>query len=68
MNLCAGLRSLDRTHFALYDILEMQQAGPTSPARRFPTAGYAGYNVAWSPFFPDKFAVAGAANVRTFSG
>lgn len=30
--------------------------------RKFPTPGYAGYNVAWSPFFPDRFAVASAAN------
>lgn len=43
----------------------MQRAGPGPAAKQFPTPGYAGYNVAWSPFFPDRLAVAGAANVRS---
>ncbi|CEH13233.1 Peroxisomal targeting signal type 2 receptor [Ceraceosorus bombacis] len=29
---------------------------------RIPTQGFAGYNLAWSPFYPDKLALAGAAN------
>ncbi|MCO5608111.1 hypothetical protein L7F22_062316 [Adiantum nelumboides] len=36
---------------------------PAGPFTRLPTPGLAGYNVAWSPFYPDKLAVAGAANV-----
>ncbi|KAL4402745.1 peroxisomal targeting signal 2 receptor [Malassezia pachydermatis] len=31
-------------------------------AKRYPTQGFAGYNVAWSPFFPDRLAVASSAN------
>ncbi|WFC99057.1 peroxisomal targeting signal 2 receptor [Malassezia yamatoensis] len=30
--------------------------------RSYQTPGFAGYNVAWSPFFAEKFAVVGAAN------
>ncbi|CAO1631251.1 unnamed protein product [Parajaminaea phylloscopi] len=37
----------------------LQPAGPVS---RIDTPGFAGHNVAWSPFFPDRLAVAGAAN------
>ncbi|CAO1617888.1 unnamed protein product [Sympodiomycopsis kandeliae] len=34
-------------------------AGPVS---RLQTPGFAGYNLAWSPFYPDRMAVAGSAN------
>ena len=42
----------------------MVHAGVAPRQRNYPTPGFAGYNVAWSPFFADKFAVVGAANVR----
>jgi peroxin-7 len=29
---------------------------------RLKTPGFAGYNLAWSPFYPDRLAVAAAAN------
>ena len=34
------------------------------PAKQLPTPGFAGYNLSWSPFFPDRLAIAAAANVR----
>lgn len=46
----------------------MQDRNPLpagSSVSRIDTPGFAGHNVAWSPFFPDRLAVAGAANVRT---
>lgn len=45
-------------------VVVMHRPGGTQAVRRYPTPGHAGYNVAWSPFFPDKLAVASAANVR----
>lgn len=44
--------------------LSMHRPGVTPPARRYSTPGFAGYNVAWSPFFPGRLAVATSANVR----
>lgn len=38
-------------------------APPSGPVSYLSTPGFAGYNVAWSPFFPDRLAVAGSANV-----
>jgi hypothetical protein len=35
----------------------------SAPFTRLRTPGLAGYNLAWSPFYPDRLAVAGAANV-----
>ena len=43
---------------------DMHRPGAASASKRYPTPGYAGYNVAWSPFFPDRLAVASSANVR----
>ncbi|WFD25840.1 peroxisomal targeting signal 2 receptor [Malassezia nana] len=40
----------------------MHRPGGASTARRYPTPEHAGYNVAWSPFFPNELAVASAAN------
>lgn len=34
----------------------------SGPFSRLPTPGFAGYNLAWSPFYPDRMAVAGSAN------
>lgn len=40
--------------------------GPTSQLlARVRTQGYAGYALAWSPFFPGRLATAGAANVSS---
>lgn len=38
-------------------------AVPPASFSRLRTQGLAGYNLAWSPFYPDKLAVAGSANV-----
>lgn len=38
-------------------------AANSAPFSRLRTAGFAGYNLAWSPFYPDKLAIAGSANV-----
>ena len=43
-------------------------ATPSAPFSRLKTQGLAGYNLAWSPFYPDKLAVAGAANVSALGG
>lgn len=40
----------------------------SAPFSRLKTQGLAGYNLAWSPFYPDKLAVAGAANVSALGG
>lgn len=40
-------------------------AANSAPFSRLRTNGFAGYNVAWSPFYPDKLAVAGSANVSS---